>query len=214
MLHVDAKGDTYIDATNTLNIADDVVFTAEGRIGVGTVTPQTRLDIRGSLRMADGTEGAGKVLVSDANGVARWEPMLGSWYAALRGGSTTHNNIPYTYTSAELSPPGTGSVDPAAGTVTVPHTGMYTLTLTGRCNPSGTSANYSHSMSYVHVMINNAARTFFAQQEPRALSEDMDFGYILILPLSRNDVVKLIPNVGDYHAHIYSDVTIRLDFMK
>jgi hypothetical protein len=92
MLHVDAKGDMYIDATDTLNIADDVVFTADGRIGVGTAAPQTRLHIRDSvlpaIRIADTTEGPGKVLVSDATGAARWESLAGFWYATLENGSS------------------------------------------------------------------------------------------------------------------------------
>ncbi len=42
------------------------------RVGIGTDNPSANLDIQGTLRVADGTQGAGKVLTSDASGVASW----------------------------------------------------------------------------------------------------------------------------------------------
>ncbi|MBI2885112.1 MAG: hypothetical protein HYY15_02950 [Candidatus Omnitrophica bacterium] len=46
----------------------------QGQVGIGTTVPAatTALDVAGKLRVADGTEGADKVLTSDASGVARW----------------------------------------------------------------------------------------------------------------------------------------------
>lgn len=45
-----------------------------GTLGVGTATPTvgTKLDVVGKLRLSDGTEGAGRVLTSDGNGVGTW----------------------------------------------------------------------------------------------------------------------------------------------
>jgi hypothetical protein len=42
------------------------------KVGIGTDNPVATLDIVGSLRVADGTQASGKVLTSDANGVASW----------------------------------------------------------------------------------------------------------------------------------------------
>jgi trimeric autotransporter adhesin len=42
------------------------------KIGIGTSTPDERLHIVGSVKIVDGTQGAGKVLTSDANGKATW----------------------------------------------------------------------------------------------------------------------------------------------
>jgi len=59
------------DTTNTRLYIDNNT----GYIGIGTNNPQAKLDINGSLRIADGTQGAGKVLTSDANGFASWQTI-------------------------------------------------------------------------------------------------------------------------------------------
>jgi hypothetical protein len=54
-----------------------------GNVGIGVVDPTTRLDIDGQLRVRGGSPGAGKVLTSDADGVANWQPAAEShWTAA------------------------------------------------------------------------------------------------------------------------------------
>ena len=41
-------------------------------IGIGTNNPQAKLDVEGDIRIADGTEGSGKYLVSNDNGKGFW----------------------------------------------------------------------------------------------------------------------------------------------
>ncbi len=43
-------------------------------IGTGTSAPAAKLDIAGTIKIADGTQGAGKILTSDAAGIASWQP--------------------------------------------------------------------------------------------------------------------------------------------
>ncbi|NNV57118.1 tail fiber domain-containing protein [Limnovirga soli] len=43
-----------------------------GLVGIGTSAPAAKLDIAGNIKITDGTEGAGKLLTSDANGLASW----------------------------------------------------------------------------------------------------------------------------------------------
>lgn len=54
------------------NTTDYFAFTNTGNLGIGTNTPAAKLHVVGSVRMVDGTQGAGKVMVSDANGTASW----------------------------------------------------------------------------------------------------------------------------------------------
>ena len=42
-----------------------------GSLGLSVTNPAATLDIAGNIKIADGTQGVGKVLVSDVNGVAR-----------------------------------------------------------------------------------------------------------------------------------------------
>lgn len=42
-------------------------------VGIGTTNPVAKLDVVGNLKITDGTQGSGKVLTSDANGLASWQ---------------------------------------------------------------------------------------------------------------------------------------------
>jgi hypothetical protein len=44
-----------------------------GNVGIGNITPTVKLDIDGQIRIRGGNPGAGKVLVSDANGIGSWQ---------------------------------------------------------------------------------------------------------------------------------------------
>lgn len=90
-----------------------------GNVGIGTTgfTPSTKLDIRATssgtgFRLVDGSQGANKVLQSDANGYASWATNV-SVTAAVIGtmGSGAANTGANAYTGAYITlPPGKWSV--------------------------------------------------------------------------------------------------------
>jgi hypothetical protein len=58
-----------------------------GNVGIGTNSPSAKLDVAGTVKIADGTQGAGKVLTSDASGNATWQT------AAVSTGSFTNMQV-------------------------------------------------------------------------------------------------------------------------
>jgi len=85
-----------------------------GNVGIGNNNPDAKLRVDGQIKIVDGTQGAGRVLTSDANGLASWQTAAASTgglviasegtvsYAAADG---TKYLYPYgrTFTSSETS---------------------------------------------------------------------------------------------------------------
>ncbi len=81
ILHVDGNKDNPKNATETLTTVqqanDFVVQQGSGNVGLGTITPTTKLEINngttnGAIKIKDGNQGSGKYLMSDNNGLATW----------------------------------------------------------------------------------------------------------------------------------------------
>lgn len=54
------------------NNGNAIMGLGSNKVGIGTATPSEKLEVKGSVKIVDGTEGAGKILTSDANGKASW----------------------------------------------------------------------------------------------------------------------------------------------
>jgi hypothetical protein len=71
-----------------------VPVTLAQNVGIGTATPQAKLDVNGQIRMSGGSPGMGKVLTSDANGLASWQtPDYDSLTLPFTGNTTTAGYI-------------------------------------------------------------------------------------------------------------------------
>lgn len=57
----------------TNNGLTQMALTTQGNLGIGTTAPTSMLDVNGQVRIRGGLPGAGKVLTSDANGLATWQ---------------------------------------------------------------------------------------------------------------------------------------------
>ena len=78
----DANGGACIGASSTPTLgmlfpmSTDLNVSGSGFVGIGTASPAARLDVAGSVRIADGTQGVDRVLKSSAAGDASWGPKI------------------------------------------------------------------------------------------------------------------------------------------
>lgn len=78
-------GDTGIYSPSAGNIAltangvETFRVDPSGQVGIGTISPGAKLEVAGQIKITGGTPGAGKVLTSDASGLATWAtPSVGA----------------------------------------------------------------------------------------------------------------------------------------
>ena len=61
--------------TLTIGLADSMVILNNGNIGIGAAVPGAKLEVAGQIKITGGSPAAGKVLTSDAAGLAVWQDV-------------------------------------------------------------------------------------------------------------------------------------------
>ncbi len=83
---------TIVSSANPLSLRTNAInrvsVLQNGLVGINTIAPTLNLHVAGSMRLQDGTEGLGKLLVSDASGYAGWQTPAS---VGLVGWATTGN---------------------------------------------------------------------------------------------------------------------------
>jgi hypothetical protein len=74
-LTVDGGGSGNIMELRSSTGVTRAIVTVNGYVGLGTATPTARLEVAGQIKMTGGGPGAGKVLTSDAAGLASWQTV-------------------------------------------------------------------------------------------------------------------------------------------
>lgn len=122
--HIDGAKDNAETGTPTAaQQANDFTVTSTGNVGVGTTAPAAKLDVVGNIKITDGTEGDGKILVSDTNGQATWQATAATRsivQGVLATGVNVSNTAIQTGTYIDL-PPGRWVV---LGTMTININGL------------------------------------------------------------------------------------------
>ena len=91
-----AVGNTTYWNGSTWILNSSNIFNNGSNVGIGTASPGAKLEINGQIKLTGGSPGNGKVLTSDATGLATWQTS-----AAGIGGSGITNYIPK-FTSSNM----------------------------------------------------------------------------------------------------------------
>jgi hypothetical protein len=122
---ISASSEPWYDVyTNKGAISNTSNIYQMGNVGVGTSNPSTKLDVLGDFKLVDGTQGFGKVLTSDSNGKAKWQPLPTS------SGSIVGQYYVQGTTSVSIAAGTTANVPGMTLTITVPAGKTQTLMFT------------------------------------------------------------------------------------
>jgi hypothetical protein len=108
---LDVKGKGADLATYGLKVSDssgtNVLLSVrdDGAVGIGTTNPGARLEVAGRVKITGGSPGLGKVLTSDATGLAHWDTTV-----------TAYTGTVTSFSAGDLSPLFTSTVTNASST--------------------------------------------------------------------------------------------------
>ncbi|MBD8347826.1 hypothetical protein [Dysgonomonas sp. HGC4] len=138
VLHIDGMGDNTNPVTD-IQQENDVVVTSEGNVGIATINPDRKLTVNGKIQIKDGSQANGKILMSDANGLASWNGNVsvkgkyGSWRLSnrdfLESNGTITSHDAGTSGAVNFTFQNTGQVQLTAPfqNTTYPYTGSFIL---------------------------------------------------------------------------------------
>jgi hypothetical protein len=87
--------DNYIPRWNgSASLENSVIYQDDsGNVGIGQTSPGAKFEVAGQVKITGGTPGLGKVLTSDANGLASWTKISSS--VDILSLSTTYQSVTF-----------------------------------------------------------------------------------------------------------------------
>jgi hypothetical protein len=139
--------DTTLEIVTQNDVGDHIALMPSGNVGIGTANPSSKLEVNGQIKITGGVPGSGKVLTSDASGLASWQTPAtwGDITAVYAGTGLTGGGASGDVTLSFSSSYGDGRYvnktgDTMSGTLTVSTTGTYGVQ-SSTSNASGKAVN-------------------------------------------------------------------------
>jgi hypothetical protein len=128
-----ANSGTGVDAYSNTGTAG--VFTSNSGLAIKTVSGN--VEINGKIKMIDGTQAAGKVLTSDANGLASWQSLPSDPPSIDISGRRLVGSLAVASGGSGTTITGWDNIDQSGGNNYSYATGIYTIPVTGYYQVNG-----------------------------------------------------------------------------
>lgn len=141
-----------VDGGNTQGMGMDLVT---GNVGIGVAPATSKLHVIGSVTIADGTQGANKVLTSDANGLASWKAGPMGLFVKSAGTQVWLGAATITDWVATTNDFG-GAWNGSVYTVPAGMQGWYTINTAYQTNVAG-GGSLRTPFEHIQIMVNGTA---------------------------------------------------------
>lgn len=143
------------------------------KVGIGTSTPDERLHVVGTVKIVDGTQGAGKVLTSDANGKGSWvSPSVIKAYADIFYGGSGQQLSQYASVNFG-STNSSSNVTVNTNNIQITKAGKYRITYRitlSKSTAGALSVNYNLYSSYGTIIPGSLSSGIVDQNKPVTIS--------------------------------------------
>jgi len=196
------------------------ILASSGNVGIGTASPGAKLDIEGQIKITGGEPGIGKVLTSDATGLATWQQFQSSnvetstlWTESGYDVYRENGNVGIGTTTPTEKLTINGKVESTNGGFKFPD---GTVQTTAASNEGGSVDGYSLDAadgSFVDVLyINNNGNVGIGTTAPEGVLDLNSNSGALIVPRMTTDQRDNLPTING--SIIYNITSNEFNFLQ
>lgn len=138
-------------------VASDIIYNTGVNVGIGTTTPGTKLDVNGQIKIQGGTPAIGKLLTSDAIGLATWQDPSNHNHEGLYSAVDHTHNYAGSASSGGAASSVANSLSQGTGIATFSYNGSNAQTV-GLANTSVTAGSYGSATEVATFTVDGQGR--------------------------------------------------------